>query len=196
MKITKFLGLSFLLFAFAATSFPEGVHAKDPAAVLDFNGHEVQAGASYLIDEEDILVVNATINPICNSDVILSTGTEGLPVRFSPVINSTDGVIREGTLITVSFHANTCNTTAGVTPMISSSSNWRSQVMNYNNGMSNSWSREDHAEFLRRIAGLLSCEEPVKGVFSLQCLSAREEGVKFYSANKCQLFSRSHPDFM
>ncbi|KAI9386310.1 hypothetical protein POPTR_010G007833v4 [Populus trichocarpa] len=123
MKITKFLGLSFLLFAFAATSFPEGVHAKDPAAVLDFNGHEVQAGASYLIDEEDILVVNATINPICNSDVILSTGTEGLPVRFSPVINSTDGVIREGTLITVSFHANTCNTTAGVTPMISSSSN-------------------------------------------------------------------------
>ena len=73
--------------------------------------------------------------------------------------------------------------------------------MNYNNGMSNSWSREDHAEFLRRIAGLLSCEEPVKGgtsqgVFSLQCLSAQEEGVKFYSANKCQLCSRSHPDFM
>ncbi|KAL9390589.1 hypothetical protein Peur_019195 [Populus x canadensis] len=116
MKITKFLGLSFLLFAFAATSFPEGVHAEDPAAVLDYYGDEVQAGASYLIVEEDIRVVNATINPICNSDVILSTGNEGLPVTFSPVINSTDGVIREGTLITVSFDASTCRM-AGVTPM-------------------------------------------------------------------------------
>jgi hypothetical protein len=116
MKITKFLGLSFLLFAFAATSFPDGVHAEDPAAVLDFYGREVQAGASYLIDQEDFRVVNATINPICNSDVILSTGIEGLPVTFSPVINSTDGVIREGTLITVSFDASKCGM-AGVTPM-------------------------------------------------------------------------------
>nr|AAA02863.1 serine proteinase inhibitor [Populus trichocarpa x Populus deltoides] len=117
MKITKFLGLSFLLFAFAATSFHEGVQAEDPTAVLDFYGREVQAGASYLIDHEDIRVVTATINPICNSDVLLSTGNEGLPVKFSPVINSTDGVIREGTLITVSFDASTCTGMAGVTPM-------------------------------------------------------------------------------
>ncbi|XP_011013101.1 PREDICTED: wound-responsive protein GWIN3-like [Populus euphratica] len=123
MKITKFLGLSFLLFAFAATSFPEGVHAKDPAAVLDFYGREVQAGAPYLIQALAYLpgnttnfVVSATPIPICNSDVILSPGNEGLPVTFSPVINSTDGVIREGTLITVSFDADTCRM-AGVTPM-------------------------------------------------------------------------------
>jgi hypothetical protein len=35
MKTTKFLGLSFLLFAFAATSFLEAILAKNPAAVLD-----------------------------------------------------------------------------------------------------------------------------------------------------------------
>nr|CAI77729.1 kunitz trypsin inhibitor [Populus tremula]CAI77734.1 kunitz trypsin inhibitor [Populus tremula]CAI77735.1 kunitz trypsin inhibitor [Populus tremula]CAI77736.1 kunitz trypsin inhibitor [Populus tremula] len=124
MKITKFLGLSFLLFAFAATSFPEGVHAEDPAAVLDFYGREVQAGTPYLIqdlsyepgDNTTNYVVGATINPICNSDVVLSYENGGLPVTFSPVTESTDGVIREGTLITVSFDADTCKM-AGVTPM-------------------------------------------------------------------------------
>nr|CAI77753.1 kunitz trypsin inhibitor [Populus tremula] len=123
MKITKFLGLSFLLFAFAATLFPEGVHAEDPAAVLDFYGREVQAGTPYLIQDLSYepgntsnFVVGATINPICNSDVVLSYENDGLPVTFSPVTESTDGVIREGTLITVSFDAATCKM-ADVTPM-------------------------------------------------------------------------------
>nr|CAI77756.1 kunitz trypsin inhibitor [Populus tremula] len=124
MKITKFLGLSFLLFAFAATLFPEGVHAEDPAAVLDFYGREVQAGTPYLIqdlsyepgDNTTNYVVGATINPICNSDVVLSYENGGLPVTFSPVTESTDGVIREGTLITASFDADTCKM-ADVTPM-------------------------------------------------------------------------------
>nr|CAI77749.1 kunitz trypsin inhibitor [Populus tremula] len=123
MKITKFLGLSFLLFAFAATLFPEGVHAEDPAAVLDFYGREVQAGTPYLIQDLSYepgntsnFVVGATINPICNSDVVLSYENDGLPVTFSPVTESIDGVIREGTLITVSFDAATCKM-ADVTPM-------------------------------------------------------------------------------
>nr|CAI77864.1 kunitz trypsin inhibitor [Populus tremula] len=125
MKITKFLGLSFLLFAFAATSFPEGVHAEDPAAVLDFYGDKVKAGVPYFIqdlteipdDNTTNFVVGATkFNDGVNRDVILSYENEGLPVTFSPVTKSTDGVIREGTLITVSFDAATCKM-ADVTPM-------------------------------------------------------------------------------
>jgi hypothetical protein len=49
MKITKSLGLSFFLFAFIATSFPEAVHAEDAAAVLDIFDDAVLAGARYLI---------------------------------------------------------------------------------------------------------------------------------------------------
>ncbi|XP_011014872.1 PREDICTED: wound-responsive protein GWIN3-like [Populus euphratica] len=112
MKITKFLGLSFLLFAFAATSFPVAVHADDPA-VLDLFGNEVQAGARYVIvapstDNTTTLAVTATSKIICNSDVILSTLNESLPIIFSPVIKSKDGVIREGTYLNVNFDAPIC----------------------------------------------------------------------------------------
>ncbi|KAH8494917.1 hypothetical protein H0E87_018185 [Populus deltoides] len=108
MKITKVLGLSFLLFAFIGTSFPEAVHAKDAAAVLDVFGHEMQAGARYLIvapstDNTTTLAVTINCQVLCNSDVILSTLNESLPITFSPVIQSTDSVIREGTHLNVNF---------------------------------------------------------------------------------------------
>ncbi|KAH8494918.1 hypothetical protein H0E87_018186 [Populus deltoides] len=121
MKITKFLGLSFILFAFAATSFPEAVHAKDAAAVLDVFGNEVQAGARYIIvapsnDNTTTLAVTATSKIICNSDVILSTLNESLPITFSPAIKSNDGVIREGSYLNVNFDAPSCRM-GGVTTM-------------------------------------------------------------------------------
>ncbi|XP_011008736.1 PREDICTED: wound-responsive protein GWIN3-like isoform X2 [Populus euphratica] len=123
MKITKVLRLSFLLLAFIGTSFPEAVHAKDPAAVLDVFGHEVQAGARYLIvapstDNTTTLAVTMNGQILCNSDVILSTLNESFPITFSPVIQSTDGVIREGTHLNVNFAEPiaTCFM-AGVTPM-------------------------------------------------------------------------------
>jgi len=113
MEITKFLGFSFLLFAFAATSFPEAVHAKDAAAVLDVFGNEVQAGARYIIvapsnDNATTLAVTATSKIICNSDVILSTLNESLPITFSPAVKSNDGVIREGSYLNVNFDAPMC----------------------------------------------------------------------------------------
>jgi len=123
MKITKVLGLSFLLFAFIGTSFPEAVHAKDAAAVLDVFGHEVQAGARYLIvapstDNTTTLAVTINGQVLCNSDVILSTLNESLPITFSPVIQSTDSVIREGTHLNVNFAGPIAMCAmAGVTPM-------------------------------------------------------------------------------
>ncbi|KAH8494924.1 hypothetical protein H0E87_018192 [Populus deltoides] len=69
MKITKVLRLSFLLFAFIGTSFPEAVHAKDAAAVLDVFGHEVQAGARYLIvapSTDNTTTLAVTINGQCH----------------------------------------------------------------------------------------------------------------------------------
>nr|AAA68962.1 trypsin inhibitor [Salix viminalis] len=116
MKITKFLALSFLLFAFTATSFPHAVHAEDPAAVLDFYGNEVTAGASYFIDHEDSLAVSAATRIICNSDVTLSPMSDKLPITFSPVVESTDSVIREGAYLNVNFNAILCRM-AGVTTM-------------------------------------------------------------------------------
>ncbi|XP_052312200.1 wound-responsive protein GWIN3-like [Populus trichocarpa] len=123
MKITKVLGLSFLLFDFIGTSFPEAVHAKDAAAVLDVFGHEVQAGARYLIvapstDNTTTLAVTINGQVLCNSDVILSTLNESLPITFSPVIQSTDSVIREGTHLNVNFAGPIAMCAmAGVTPM-------------------------------------------------------------------------------
>ncbi|XP_061973589.1 wound-responsive protein GWIN3-like [Populus nigra] len=123
MKITEVLGLSFLLFAFIGTSFPEAVHAKDAAAVLDVFGHEVQAGARYLIvapstDNTTTLAVTINGQVLCNSDVILSTLNESLPITFSPVIQSTDSVIREGTHLNVNFAGpGAMCLMGGVTPM-------------------------------------------------------------------------------
>ncbi|KAJ6952975.1 wound-responsive protein GWIN3-like [Populus alba x Populus x berolinensis] len=92
MKITQFAVLSFLLIAFTATSkIPHAVHAQDPEAV-----HDVQR---------------------CNSDVILSSMSNGLPVTFSsPVGESGDGVIREDSYLNVNFDAATCRM-AGVSTM-------------------------------------------------------------------------------
>ncbi|KAJ6697402.1 hypothetical protein OIU85_003744 [Salix viminalis] len=118
MKATKFLVLSFLLFAITATSFPEAVHAEDHAAVLDILNHEVLAGATYrmMTDSPDnyttTVEVTATYKTndsaglpiICHSDVILSD--VGLPIIFSPEDNDT--VIREDTYLNLNFKATTC----------------------------------------------------------------------------------------
>ena len=123
MKITKFVVLSFLFFAFTATSiFPQAVHAEDPEAVIDVNGNEVTADARYFIgaasdDNTTTLAVSATSRIICNSDVILSSMSNGLPVTFSsPVGESNDGVIREDSYLNVNFDAATCRM-AGVSTM-------------------------------------------------------------------------------
>ncbi|KAJ6952910.1 hypothetical protein NC653_041911 [Populus alba x Populus x berolinensis] len=124
MKITKFAVLSFLLFAFTATSiFPHAVHAQDPEAVIDVNGNEVTADARYFIgaasdDNTTTLAVSATSRIICNSDVIISSMSNGLPVTFSsPVGESGDGtVIREDSYLNVNFVAATCRM-AGVSTM-------------------------------------------------------------------------------
>jgi hypothetical protein len=103
MKITKSLGLSFFLFAFIATSFPEAVHAEDAAAVLDIFDDAVLAGARYLIITPS--TENTTTLAVTASDkyVELSTLNESIPVTFSPVTISNDSVIREGNYLTVSF---------------------------------------------------------------------------------------------
>ncbi|KAJ6952974.1 wound-responsive protein GWIN3-like [Populus alba x Populus x berolinensis] len=104
MKITKFAVLSFLLFAFTATSiFPHAVHAQDPEAVIDVNGNEVTADARYFIGAA--------------SDDNTTT-LAGLPVTFSsPVGESGDGtVIREDSYLNVNFVAATCRM-AGVSTM-------------------------------------------------------------------------------
>ncbi|KAJ6288116.1 hypothetical protein OIU76_028888 [Salix suchowensis] len=109
MKVTKFLLLSFLLFAFTAASFPEAVHAEDHAAVLDEFHHEVLAGARYVIASRNNTAtrrVTATNETICHSDVILSTLNDGLPIIFSPEDNDT--VIREDTYLYLNFNATIC----------------------------------------------------------------------------------------
>lgn len=123
MKITKFLGLSFLLFAFTATSFPEAVQAEDPAAVLDIFGHEVHAGARYLIiapstDSTTTLAVTIRGQILCSTDVILSALNQSRPLTFSPLTDSNDGVIREGAYLNVEFAGPIASCLmAGVTPM-------------------------------------------------------------------------------
>ena len=117
MKITGFLVLSFLLFAFTATSFPVAVHAKDPAAVLDVYGNEVTAGANYFIGAaSNDFAVSATSPIICNSDVLLTPMSHGLPVTFSPAVKSDNSVIHEDSYLNVDFVAPTCRM-AGVTTM-------------------------------------------------------------------------------
>ncbi|KAB5512037.1 hypothetical protein DKX38_029065 [Salix brachista] len=119
MKVTKFLVLSFLLFAFTAASFPEAVHAEDHAAVLDEFHREVLAGARYVIASRNntaTLRVTATNKTICHSDVILSTLNDGLPIIFSPEIKANDSVIREDTYLNLNFNATTC-AEEGVTTM-------------------------------------------------------------------------------
>uniref|UniRef100_A0A6N2KJS3 Uncharacterized protein n=1 Tax=Salix viminalis TaxID=40686 RepID=A0A6N2KJS3_SALVM len=117
MKITGFLVLSFLLLALSATSFPDAVHAKDPAAVLDVFGNELTAGASYFIGAaSNDFAVTATSPIICNSDVLLSPMSNGLPVTFSPVVTSDNSVIHEDSYLNVDFVAPTCRM-AGVTTM-------------------------------------------------------------------------------
>ncbi|KAJ6291297.1 hypothetical protein OIU76_023374 [Salix suchowensis] len=114
MKITGFVVLSFLLFALSATSFPDAVHA---AAVLDVFGNEVTAGASYFIGAaSNDFAVTATSPIICNSDVLLSPMSHGLPVTFSPVVTSDNSVIHEDSYLNVDFVAPTCRM-AGVTTM-------------------------------------------------------------------------------
>jgi len=53
MKITKFLVLSFVIFAFITTSFHKVVHAKDLIGVMDVFGNKVQVGTPYLIIAKD-----------------------------------------------------------------------------------------------------------------------------------------------
>ncbi|KAJ6761866.1 KUNITZ TRYPSIN INHIBITOR 2 [Salix koriyanagi] len=114
MKITGFVVLSFLLFALSATSFPEAVHAT---AVLDVFGSELTAGASYFIGAaSNDFAVSATSSIICNSDVLLSPMSNGLPVTFSPVVTSDNSVIHEDSYLNVDFVAPTCRM-AGVTTM-------------------------------------------------------------------------------
>ncbi|KAG5224965.1 kunitz trypsin inhibitor TI [Salix suchowensis] len=109
MKITKFLGLSFFLFAFIATSFPEAVHAKDAEAVLDIFDVAVLADARYLIITPS---AENTTHAVTASGIFveLSTLNESLPVTFSAT-ESNDSVIRVGNYLTVSFD------TASSTPM-------------------------------------------------------------------------------
>jgi hypothetical protein len=114
MKITNFLVLSFLLFAFTATSiFPRAVHAE---AVIDVFGDEVRTGDRYIIGaaSNDFAVTSSSI--ICNSDVFLSPPSHGLPVIFSPVVESNDSVIHEDSYLNVDFDAATCRM-AGVSTM-------------------------------------------------------------------------------
>ncbi|KAL9345470.1 hypothetical protein Peur_063145 [Populus x canadensis] len=114
MKITNFLVLSFLLFAFTATSiFPRAVHAE---AVIDAFGDEVRTGDRYIIGaaSNDFAVTSSPI--ICNSDVFLSPMSNGLPVIFSPVVESNDSVIHEDSNLNVDFDAATCRM-AGVSTM-------------------------------------------------------------------------------
>ena len=114
MKITNFLVLSFLLFAFTATSiFPRAVHAE---AVIDVFGDEVRTGDRYIIGAaSNDFAVTAT-SPICNSDVVFSPMSDGLPVIFSPVVESNDSVIQEDSNLNVDFDAATCRM-AGVSTM-------------------------------------------------------------------------------
>ncbi|KAF9661870.1 hypothetical protein SADUNF_Sadunf19G0113600 [Salix dunnii] len=122
LLITKFLALSFLLFAFTATSFPQAVQAADPEAVIDVFGNEVTADTRYFIratsdeDNTTTLAVSATSRIICNSDVTLSPMSDKLPITFSQVVESNDSVIREGTYLNLNFDAATCRM-AGVTTM-------------------------------------------------------------------------------
>ncbi|KAL9382751.1 hypothetical protein Peur_025786 [Populus x canadensis] len=114
MKISNFLVLSFLLFAFTATSiFPHAVHAE---AVIDAFGDEVRTGDRYIIGaaSNDFAVTSSPI--ICNSDVLLSPMSHGLPVIFSPVVESNDSVIHEDSYLNVDFDAPTCRM-AGVSTM-------------------------------------------------------------------------------
>ena len=114
MKITNFLVLSFLLFAFTATSiFPRAVHAE---AVIDAFGDEVRTGDRYIIGaaSNDFAVTSSPI--ICNSDVLLSPMSHGLPVIFSPAVESNDSVIHEDSYLNVDFDAATCRM-AGVSTM-------------------------------------------------------------------------------
>ncbi|KAJ6422752.1 hypothetical protein OIU84_027677 [Salix udensis] len=113
MKVTKFLVLSFLLFAITAASFPEAVHAEDlPPAVLDAVTHEVRADATYRMEillNTTTVEVTATNKTICHSDVILTDGdSTGLPIIFSPEIKPNDSVIREDTYLYLKFDATTC----------------------------------------------------------------------------------------
>ncbi|KAF9661869.1 hypothetical protein SADUNF_Sadunf19G0113500 [Salix dunnii] len=111
---TKFLGLSFFLFAFIATSFSEAVHTEDAAAVLDVFNHAVLAGARYFIEAsstDNTTTLAVTASGICNSDVILSTWNDRLNITFSPTIKSNDSVIREGTQLVVNFDAPSMVTT-------------------------------------------------------------------------------------
>ncbi|KAL9382753.1 hypothetical protein Peur_025788 [Populus x canadensis] len=114
MKITNFLVLSFLLFAFTATSiFPHAVHAE---AVIDVFGDEVRTGDRYIIGaaSNDFAVTSSRI--ICNSDVVFSPMSDGLPVMFSPAVESNDSVIHEDSYLNVDFDAATCRM-AGVSTM-------------------------------------------------------------------------------
>ncbi|XP_061943538.1 wound-responsive protein GWIN3-like [Populus nigra] len=114
MKITNFLVLSFLLFAFTATSvFPRAVHAE---AVIDVFGDEVRTGDRYIIGaaSNDFAVTSSRI--ICNSDVVFSPMSDGLPVMFSPAVESNDSVIHEDSYLNVDFDAATCRM-AGVSTM-------------------------------------------------------------------------------
>ncbi|KAJ6859471.1 wound-responsive protein GWIN3-like [Populus alba x Populus x berolinensis] len=115
MKITNFLVLSFLLFAFTATSiFPRAVHAE---AVIDAFGDEVKAGDRYIIGAaSNDFAVTATSPIICNSDVVFSPMSNGLPVIFSKVVESNDSVIDEDSYLNVDFVAPSCRM-AGVSTM-------------------------------------------------------------------------------
>ncbi|XP_011014541.1 PREDICTED: wound-responsive protein GWIN3-like [Populus euphratica] len=115
MKINNFIVLSFLLFAFTATSiFPRAVHAE---AVVDVFGDEVRTGGRYFIAAaSNDFAVSATSRIICNSDVVFSPMSDGLPVIFSPVVESNDSVINEDSHLTVDFFAASCRM-AGVSTM-------------------------------------------------------------------------------
>ncbi|KAJ6952861.1 wound-responsive protein GWIN3 [Populus alba] len=115
MKFTNFLVLSFLLFAFTATSiFPRAVHA---AAVIDTFGDEVTAGNRYIIGAaSNDFAITATSPIICNSDVVFSPMSTGLPVIFSKVVESNDSVINEDSYLNVDFDAPSCRM-AGVSTM-------------------------------------------------------------------------------
>ncbi|CAK7349986.1 unnamed protein product [Dovyalis caffra] len=109
MKITKFLVLSFFLFAFTASSFPEAIQAKDPEPVVDIFGNELEAGRSYFIrafPAGSATTLAVSSEGTCPPDVRLSTIFNKVSVRITPIQN--DSVIYEDTYVNFNLEVPTC----------------------------------------------------------------------------------------
>lgn len=85
MKTTLII-LSFLLFAFASTSFPEAVDALDSQSVVtDVSGNEVVTGKDYYIYSSPFSNNSITAATIAGLSVVFSTSTK---IAYKVVISS------------------------------------------------------------------------------------------------------------